>query len=377
MNNHIAFDKKNSKIALKPIKILNSYNDLKQNEILKNNNDIFSFLTEKSKVSRNNVLINLLKSKKRDYNNMLSAHQKMIEELKKNIDSDETNFQILTKNQKISSRKLEEMLSKLLLKKRDLLIEEYYLNSDIRVKEDERIKILEHINEYQTIAKFVTKALGGKGELFNYEINFYNLTDDEYHYDKETTKLLNHFQFLLNDKFEVNQINKDDLDIYNEIFSLNDSELLFHQLWKKEENILNNLKRNEMIEKEIVKDDEKNESILIHLKNRISILEKELKFFNEIYEREYENYKNMFKLRYSNFTDFEEIITDLYDYAMNIKNKNPKRIIDVDRFTSALNDFTIQKEEIMNKLETNLEKYEKEDNALFNKIINNIKIENS
>ena len=373
MNNNIAFDKKNSKVALKPIKLLNSYNDYKQTEIIKNKNDIFSFLTEKSKISRNNILINLLIYKKKDYNDMLSAHQKNLEELTKNLESEEKHFQTLTTNQKISSRKIEEMLNKLIVKKRQLLVEEYYLKSDIRTKTDERKKLLDQIDELKIIAKFVTKALGGKGELFNYKINLENLSDDDEHYDKETKKIFQNLDFLLNNKIQISPINQDDIDIYNEISSLNDSDMLFYQLWKKEDNILNNLQRKEILNREILRNEEKNENIFIHLKNRISILEKELIFYNEIYEREKNEYENIYRQKYADFSDFEEIITDLYDFVMNIKNKNLKRIIDIEHYASVLNDITIKKEEKINKLIYDLEKFEQEDKELFAKVLNNIK----
>ena len=58
---------------------------------------------------------------------------------------------------------------------------------------------------------------------------------------------------------------------------------------------------------------------------------------------------------------------------MNIKNKNLKRIIDIEHYASVLNDITIKKEEKINKLIYDLETFEQEDKELFAKVLNNIK----
>ena len=62
-------------------------------------------------------------------------------------------------------------------------------------------------------------------------------------------------------------LNQDDIDIFNEITSLNYSDILFHQFWKKEDSILKNLRRNELLNKEIVYFQEKEEDRIKYLKN--------------------------------------------------------------------------------------------------------------
>ena len=103
MDNQIPYDEKNSYVAMKPIKILNNFQDYKENEVLnKNNNNLFSFLTEKTKISRKNVLIKLLLDQKDTYDKTISSHQKMLTEIKKNIDTAQNNFETLVKSQKQS-----------------------------------------------------------------------------------------------------------------------------------------------------------------------------------------------------------------------------------------------------------------------------------
>ena len=383
MDNQIAFDEKNSQAALNPIKLLNNFQDYKDVGVHNKNNNLFSFLTEKAKISRKNVLIKLLLEQKDTYNKALNSHQKMLTEIKKSIDIDEKDFKTLVQNQKVSSRKIEDLLEQLLIRKKNLLIEYYRLITQIRVRQDERQKMLERINEYRIIAKFLTKALGGRAKLFEFKLTTIegNTNEGEYTYERETQKVLQRFSFFLNYDPNMCYLNQDDIDIFNEITSLNYSDLLFHQFWKKEDSILINLRRNEMLNKEIVAFQEKEEDKIVYLKNRIEILEKELKYNEKIYLIEKNNFEKVFKKRFEKNTDFEEIIMDLYNFFFENqkkKNKNKKNSFDLDVETcvSSLQKVIIEKEGILNNLLLELDKDEKEDKILFDKVINNVKTEN-
>ena len=381
MNNKIAFDEKNSQVALNPIKILNNFQDYKENEVLDKKSNMFSFLTEKAKISRKNVLIKLLYDQKYNYDKEINAHEKLLTEFKKNIDSDEKDFQAMIDEQKMSSKKIEELLEELLMRKRNLIIEHYYLKSEIRVKQDERQKILERINEYRILAKFLTKALGGKARLFEFKLTTIegNSNDMEYTYEKETQKVLQRFGFFLNYDPNICYVNQDDIDIFNEITSLNYSDLLFHQLWKKEDSILKNLKRKEILEKEIAFFQENEDNKISYLNNRIKILEKELKYYEDIYSIENGEYENLYRKRFEKNLDFEELITDLYNFIFN-KRKNASNVgakknisVDIENYVSTLQEAIIKKEEVINKLIAGLEKFENEDKYLFDKVVNSVK----
>ena len=387
INNQIPFDEKNSKVALKPIKLLNNYQDFNSNELM-NNNNMFSFLTEKARISRKNVLIKLLLEQKNIYDKTTIEHQKIITEMKKNIDNDENNFETLIKSQKVSSRKLEELLEQLLQRKRNLLIEQYHLRQEIRSRLDERQKILERIDEYRLIAKFVTKALGGRGKLFEFNLTRYeshnNDIDNDYISEKETQRVMQRFQFLLNYDPDACYINQDDIDILNEVTSLNYSDLLFHQLWKKEDFILNNLRKNELLNKEIVYLEENDEKRLSYLKSKIALLEKELIYNKEIYKSEKEEYEKVAEKLLNDDSDFENLIIELYNYYINEKNqnqnkKNKKSIatsFDIKTYISSLQKELIEKEEKLNELKFKMDKYANEDKILFDKVVSDARAEN-
>ena len=382
MDNQIPFDQKNSKIALKPVKLLNNFQDFKPKELI--NNNMFSFLTEKAKISRKNVLIKLLLKQKNIYDKTTIEHQKIISEMKKNIDNDENIFELLIKNQKVSSRKIEELLEQLLQRKRNLLIEHYRLRSEIRSRLDERQKLLERIDEYRLIAKFVTKALGGRGKLFEFNLTRYdshnNDIDKDYISGKETQRVLKRFQFLLNYNPDDNYINQDDIEIFNEVTSLNYSDLLFHQLWKKEDFILNNLKKNEILNKEVVYLEENDEKRLSYLKSKIELLEKELICNKEIYKAEKEEYEKLSKKLLNDDSEFENLIIDLYNYhtdeTKNKKNKKSTSSFDTKTYISSLQKALIETEEKLNELKFILDKYAEEDKTLFDKVVSDAKAEN-
>ena len=389
MDNQIAYDEKNSNVAMKPIKIINNYQEYKEKEVPdKNNNNLFSFLTEKARISRKNVIIKLLLEQKDKYDKTITSHQKMLSELKQTIDKDQNNFETLVKNQKQSSKKLEDLLEQLLLRKRNLLIEKYHLKFEIRTRKDERQKMLERINEYRIIAKFVTKALGGSARLFDFRLTKYSkvnsIIDNDIISEKETQRVLFRFNFLLDHNSNLSHVNQDDLEIFNEITSLNNSEFLFNQLWKKEDSILNNLKKNEILEKEIIKLEESEEKKIEYLKNKIEVLEKELKYNEEILEIANKEYENLYKKISIKNSDFDGIITDLYNYVFEDRIKNLKKryykmdenVIDVKSFISELKKEMIKKENTLNNLKFELDRSEKEDKPLFDKVVNNIKKEN-
>ena len=382
MDNEIAFDEKNSQVALNPIKLLNNFQEYNGKGVHNKNNNLFSFMTEKAKISRKNVLIKLLLEKKDTYNKTINTRQRMLTEIKKSIDTDEKDFKTIIQNQKVSTRKIEDLLDKLLVRKKKLLMEYYYLIGEIRVKEDERQKILERINDYRIIAKFLTKALGGKAKLFDFKLTNIegNSNINEYTYENETQKVLKRFSFFLNHDPNLCYINQDDIDIFNEITSLNYSDLLFHQFWKKEDSILKNLKRNELLNKEIVYFQEKEEDRIKYLKNKIEILEKELKYNQKIYLAEKKNFEKVVKIRQEKNTDFEEIIEDLYNFFFkhkkNKKNQKDSFSMEIETCVSRIQNAIIEKEGALNKLFFELDKDEKEDKALFDKVANNVKTEN-
>ena len=378
MANRIAYDPKNLDVIFKPIKIINDYQNYKQSELTKNKDEISSFLTESKEISKKNLIIKLLNEKKNDYNKEIEERQKTIENNKMTLDIFENDFNTYQTSQKNSYRKLDEILIQLILKNRSLLKEISNLKSEVRIKEDERQKFLERIDELRIIAKFVTKVLENNLDIFQIKIIPDYSSERLPNYELISKEVFERFHFLLNEEGKA-IISQEDINIIKQINHLNDAELLYSQFHKIEEDIINILNNKEAILKEIseMKKEEKRQTR--DIQKRIEDLENELNSYKSIYEREKNGYDEIYKRNYTGEGEFDDIIKDLYYEVMEVdKNdkKKKKSIVKINRAALDVKKSIIEKEININKLIMTLEQYEKEDNYLFVRVVHNRKNEN-
>ena len=378
MANRIAYDPKNLDVIFKPIKIINDYQNYKQSELTKNKDEISSFLTESKEISKKNLIIKLLNEKKNDYNKEIEERQKTIENNKMTLDIFENDFNTYQTSQKNSYRKLDEILIQLILKNRSLLKEISNLKSEVRIKEDERQKFLERIDELRIIAKFVTKVLENNLDIFQIKIIPDYSSERLPNYELISKEVFERFHFLLNEEGKA-IISQEDINIIKQINHLNDAELLYSQFHKIEEDIINILNNKEDILKEIsvMKKEEKRQTR--DIQKRIEDLENELNSYKSIYEREKNGYDEIYKRNYTGEGEFDDIIKDLYYEVMEVdKNdkKKKKSIVNINRAALDVKKSIIEKEININKLIMTLEQYEKEDNYLFVRVVHNRKNEN-
>jgi hypothetical protein len=378
MANRIAYDPKNLDVIFKPIKIINDYQNYKQSELTKNKDEISSFLTESKEISKKNLIIKLLNEKKNDYNKEIEERQKTIENNKMTLDIFENDFNTYQTSQKNSYRKLDEILIQLILKNRSLLKEISNLKSEVRIKEDERQKFLERIDELRIIAKFVTKVLENNLDIFQIKIIPDYSSERLPNYELISKEVFERFHFLLNEEGKA-IISQEDINIIKQINHLNDAELLYSQFHKIEEDIINILNNKEAILKEIseMKKEEKRQTR--DIQKRIEDLENELNSYKSIYEREKNVYDEVYKRNYTGEGEFHDIIKDLYYEVMEVdKNdkKTKKSIVNINRAALDVKKSIIEKEININKLIMTLEQYEKEDNYLFVRVVHNRKNEN-
>lgn len=374
MENRIAYDPKNLDVIFKPINIINDYENYKQQKLSPNTIDIKTFLTNSNDISKNNLMIKLLKNQQNNYNKEINEHQKTIDNNRRVLRLYENSFLDYKTNQKIASRKIDDLLTKLIIANRLLLREKYKLNSEVRVKEDERQKLLERIDELRIIAKFVTKVLDCNLEIFNIKIIPEYSSERLPNYDLIAKELFERFNFLLN---ENENLNEEDMNIIKQINLLNDSELLFRQFHKIEEEIINTLNNKEVIDKEIVDITKEGIKQNKDIGKRIEDLENELNLYNSLYEREKMEFEEVYKRINSGDREINDLIKELYLNVMNIENniKNKNNIINISKAVTVLKKEIIRKEDNINKLLLTLEKCEIENKNLFYRIVNNRKNE--
>ena len=277
LNSKIVYDPKNEDVVFRPIKIINEFKNFEKRDLDKNKYDITSFITNNQSISRKNVIVKLLDNKKKDCIKNLIQRQKTLENNKKTINIDEINFECYTTNQKQANKRIENKLADLLVKNRRLLIEERKYRSDLRVKEDERQRYLEQIDELRIIAKFVTKVIGNNLDLMNLlkikilpEYSAERLPN----YEKIGKEVIERFHFLIDEDEIFNEkrgtkskFAQKDINILKEIHSLNNSELLYDQFFEVERKILNSMKEKKEINDEIIEMRKEERQNIVEIQN--------------------------------------------------------------------------------------------------------------
>ena len=382
MDNRIAYDPQNSNVVFKPIRIINDFNNYQQRELNKKKDNISLFLTDNREISRRNVIIKLLQNQKKDFSDNSYDYEKSLDNQRKTIDYDENIFSSYTTNQKLLCRKIDDLLSKLTLSNRRLYQEHQKLKESVRVKQDERQKFLERIDELRIVAKFVTKVLGGNVNIFQIQIIPEYSSEHLPNYEKITRDVIARYNFLLDEEVREDakeDMKEDELNVIKEINHLNDPELLYQQYHQIEYDIINTLKNKKAIEEETVEIKKEGRKQCNDILKRIDKLEKELEMFKSIYEREENDYEEIYKRNYVGDHELDDAIKDLYDEVMYLENyKIPKKkskvsitwaILDVKKIIT-------DKEEKINKLQMILEQQEKENKHLFDRIACNRRNDN-
>jgi hypothetical protein len=379
MLSKIAYDPRNSDIIFKPLKIINDYQNYKQQELHKNKDEINTFLTDSKNISKNNVIIKILKKQKKDYHETLNKNQKTLSQNEKKLKLYQSDFSNYIRSQRLANRQIDNLTIELALKNRILLRERNRLNAEIRIKEDERQKYLERIDELRIIAKFVTRVLEGDSNIFKNKIIPEYSSERLPNYELISKEVFEKFDFLLNTSGRK-RLKDDDISIIKQIIPLNDSELLIHQYHKIEEDIINILKNKEIIDIEIMEIKKEGKKQIKDIQKRIYNLENELNMYNSIYEREKKLYEDISKRNIKREGEFDDIIKDLYFEVMNLENKktknSKKNLININRAVSDLQKIIIEKEQKFNKLLMTLENHEQENKNLFNRAVNHRKNEN-
>ena len=371
INRHIAYDTKDLDIILSPVKLINDYNRLKKCDLGKNKENIKSFMKEKIDITRQNHILKLLGQQKQNYISNLKQYQTSINDNRETIDNLEKNFHRYTKIQKNLNQNIYDTIFKLANKNRILLYDLHKLEMDIKLKEDERQRLLERIEQFRIIAKFVTKSLSNNIDVFDKKlIPDYDLENTP-KYENIAEEVLEKYDFLISQ----------DIDIENENTSIGteyDDNILYLKFHRIEDNIINLLNEKEYLDKEIlsIKNDSKKQ--LLDIKQRKIMLEDELTIDTSLYKREKKEYEDIF-IR-SSISDqvyydllfelFLEVCTIFENEKINQSNFDIKDTIK--EMQKIIND----KEEQINQLQFGMEELEKKDKKLFENLVYRRKNEN-
>jgi hypothetical protein len=290
----------------------------------------------------------------------------------KNLNKDILKFELHATNEMFEKNQKFKYMNNMEKKKKSLLNEIKELSQDYHSLKANIQKLLRYINEKKIYVNFVNKLLGGESKIGNLhldDINIQKMEDSDLHFlimDIEVELKKNNIE----DNIFITATDEEITESINKI------DIVFKIL---EERILKTLSNSEKIRQEIIEIKKEQNIIRKELELRLLEVKKEYQNIMEDYEGQEDN--NYFKLDAPEEYDIyvRDLLKDFYSYINNdfIKKKED---IDEYNFIDKVVKPTIinikRKEEQVDLLISDLEKYSEEDPGLFNKCINIIKNEN-
>ena len=377
LNGNFAYDESHLKEIFEPNKLINNYYTHVQTTLNQDDNNLLSFVNKNKQISVNNVLINLLKDEKSKISKNQCIREQKIMNNSKTLENNENEFNEYKHVQKIASRKIENLLTAIHGKGRRLLEEERNAKAELKVAEDERVKILELIDELRIIAKFVHKVLGDNDNIFKNKIlpTDYSSPPD---YEQITKNLFIRFKSFLNDDEKNEDILSDEI--------LNEPEVMIRKFHEVEDSIIRGLNIGGRLDKEIQTIKNDSEKIEIDISERCTELEAEYEKLKEAYKNDMAELNDIIKRQKpgNDDEDCNQLIRDLYTEVVEIfKPTLSNKYIGLsaskiapEECASETQRIIIENEHKLYNLMFGLEKIELNDPRVFNEILEERKSDN-
>jgi hypothetical protein len=368
LNNKIAFDRNNMEPIIDINNILNEYQDNKEWDMKTRENNYNEFVNKNKEIKVQNILKIIMNNEKEKIDIKFKENEKKLENIKKNIDVDEKNFNQLVKQQKYYNRIIEDFLYKLKDQKRILMYLKEGINQHIRKVEYEVMKKIYEIDELRVYVQFVNYIYGY--DTTNYEKPLIEKDSKKIDLDVLVNNVLENYGHLLDDESNEKIKNIDPDIIFNEIQLIQDRILLALKVKDKEYDDLKIFKDN-------------NDSILEGIRNKRDQLEKEYNYLkgecnyiinsNSNQNQEKELFiigQDLFNFVIEHFS--ENIYS--YNYYKDTSNNNIEfNPFEIGGLAEKSYNLTLQKEILVNDYLQNLKKYEEEDDKIFGELINSRK----
>ena len=368
LNNNIAFDRNNIEPIIDINSLLNEYQDSKEWDLKTRENDYNEFVNKNKEIKVQNILKIIMNNEKEKINIKFKENEKKLENIKKNIDADEKNFNQLVKAQKYYNRIIEDFLYKLKDQKKILMFLKEGINQHIRKVEYEVMKKIYEIDELRIYAQFVNYIYGY--DTKNYEKPLIEKDSKKIDLDILVNNVLENYGHLLDDESNEKIKNIDPDIIFNEIQLIEDRILLALKVKDKEYDDLKIFKDN-------------NDSILEGIKNKKDQLEKEYNYLkgecnyiinsNSNQNQEKELFiigQDLFNFVIENFS--ENIYS--YNYYKDTSNNNIEfNPFEIGGLAEKSYKLTLEKEILVNDYLQKLKIYEEEDDKIFGELINSRK----
>ena len=380
INSNIGYDNDNVKYVFETSKLLNKINQRKNKKLTDEDPKISQFIFDTQNISINNCILKVINNESENLYKNDEKNLMKLETLNKNYLIDEKNFNEFKDIQNQAYENIENILKSVEKKNRQLHEQLIDIKSQNKEIEDEMEKYFYEIENYRICAKFINKILDEDPKLFHRSII---QSQEEI---KKNNIIINHirilneifddYDFVLNGKHSqnifLNELLHDDSNIYRKFIDMQDKILL-------------KLEEEEKILKHRTIDKKENVNMLKHLKIMVKFYEEEfnekLEDYNKVqeeYNKTYKGPKNSLDMRNAalNIKDIQNFLNEeniLIDININRRKKKDKKIFEI---AKEIIDKIKEKETIINDLMFEMEEIEKNDNTLFNEILNERKIRN-
>ena len=380
INSNIGYDNDNVKYVFETSKLLNKINQRKNKKLTDEDPKISQFIFDTQNISINNCILKVINNESENLYKNDEKNLMKLETLNKNYLIDEKNFNEFKDIQNQAYENIENILKSVEKKNRQSHEQLIDIKSQNKEIEDEMEKYFYEIENYRICAKFINKILDEDPKLFHRSII---QSQEEI---KKNNIIINHirilneifddYDFVLNGKHSqnifLNELLHDDSNIYRKFIDMQDKILL-------------KLEEEEKILKHRTIDKKENVNMLKHLKIMVKFYEEEfnekLEDYNKVqeeYNKTYKGPKNSLDMRNAalNIKDIQNFLNEeniLIDININRRKKKDKKIFEI---AKEIIDKIKEKETIINDLMFEMEEIEKNDNTLFNEILNERKIRN-
>ena len=381
-------------------KEINKYRNKKKFNLNNDDDNINSFISKNNQISKNSVIIELMKIKNRKLKEENQDRSKDIDESEKILKNEEKEFDNLINDQRDLYFKVGTIAQNINTENNNLRKLLFQYETKSKSLEDEIFKLIEQIESLRIYAKFIHKVLEEDEKLFEEEI----IPDYENDNRPEISILINKvyqkYGYLLNSKklntnnniFNTININNvksennnilklgdnedketieknDDNENQNELLS--DPYLIIRKFKDLEDHIIRIVKREENLNNRYIKEKEANNEIIKDMKNRLAKLNKE-------YEKEKTalmNYKNNevgSKNQDMNEKDFYIMANDLCQCIENedIHINNTINVLELTEKISKCMEIMMNRENLVNNYIVNIENYENKDPKIINDLLN-------
>ena len=375
----IAFSKKYENTVFNHLRQIHYYKYQKYLQLFPSKDCTYNFITENKLLTKNNILLKLMKTEQNKLETNYNLHSDRILNNQKKLEKGQKEFEELKEKQKNLNKKFEYMHLSIYQKNRDLIYNEIENHYIIKNNQDEIRRILHNIDKLRVYALFINEVLGGDITRFENQIIPADKFEEEIDYPKILDDFLKKYNyFLINSPFDFGNIKYNEELMKQEKTFIDEPEKMWYKFKEIENIIVRNVFIKENLKNEIKHMIEEKNNNLKDMKQRKEILENEYANLKESYEYEKLKYQEVEKRYVYNKVEVDEMINDLYSYACkvfnspNLKSKNSE-IYDTLDITKEIYGIIHNSEIVIDDLILNLNKLQKEDTRLFEKITENRK----